>query len=299
MDSSSQKLIKLESDLSIQEQYIKYLYGILEGYESEIEELRKINSELRLQLKDTLETISFKESVIEYQDEYIKEIENKNLELKNRISELSSKIMDTRPHTSGLPLEGLTDTALMGDIRGHILLLQNRILGLSQDDDLKNDTNNIAIRILNGIQRLMYNANESFKEKISKCERECDDANNQIEIYQTLLNDENEKVEALRQELNNARAGVLRTDRMLTDALRNETEARRHWQDTAQEQIINKKLWKAFFFNCLQERNRILVEHDRNIQRYQKWKNKTHVERQNVNNMNQRYQKWKNKTHVE
>src|SRR5215469_16595838 len=130
MDSSSQKIRKLESDLSIQEQYIKYLYGILEGYESEIEELRKSNSELRLQIKEALVTISFKESVIDCQEEYIKEIENKNLELKNRISEFSSKIMNTRPPSSGLPLEGLTDTALMNDVRGHILLLQNRILGI-------------------------------------------------------------------------------------------------------------------------------------------------------------------------
>src|SRR5215470_11478394 len=103
MDPSSQKIRKLESDLSIQEQYIKYLYGILEGYESEIEELRKTNSKLRLQLKDVLETISFKESVIEHQDECIKEIENKNLELKNRILELSSIIMDTIPTSAGLP----------------------------------------------------------------------------------------------------------------------------------------------------------------------------------------------------
>src|SRR5215469_10982065 len=232
MDSSSQKIRKLESDLSIQEQYIKYLYGILEGYESEIKELRKTNSELRLQLKDALETISFKESVIEYQDEHIKEIENKNLELKNRISELSLKIMDTRPPSSGLPLEGLTDTALMNDVRGHILLLQNRILNLTQNDDIKNDTNDIARRILNGVQRIIYNINENLREKI----RECEDANNQIEIYQTLLNDENDKVENLRQELTNTRADVLRTDRLLTDALRNETEARRHWQDLAQQQ---------------------------------------------------------------
>ena len=57
MDSSSQKLKKLEFDLSIQKQYIKYLYSILEGYESKIEELHKTNSELRLQLKNILETI--------------------------------------------------------------------------------------------------------------------------------------------------------------------------------------------------------------------------------------------------
>ena len=85
--------------------------------------MRKTNSELRLRLKDAMETISFKESVIECQDEYIKEIENKNLELKNKILEFSSKIMSTRLSTAGFPLEGLTNTALMNDIRGYILLL--------------------------------------------------------------------------------------------------------------------------------------------------------------------------------
>ena len=265
------------------------MYGILEGYESEIEELRKTNSELRLQLKDTLETISFKESVIEHQDEYIKEIENKNLELKIRISELSSKIMDTRPPTAGFPLEGLTDVALMNDVRGHILLLQNRILGITQDDDLKNDTNDVARRILNGVQRIIYNINENLREK----NNECEDANNQIEIYQTLLNDENEKVENLRHELTNTRADVLRTNRMLTDALRNETDARRHWQDIAQERQANKRLWKILYKICFQERKRLLEDkwfseynRDNIVERYQKWKNKTLAEWQNVNNLN-------------
>ena len=279
----SQKLKKLETDLSNQEQYIKYLYGILEGYESEIEELRKTNSELRLQLKNALETISFKESIIEYQDEHIQEIENKNLELKNRISELSSKIMDTLPPSSGLPLEGLTDIALMNDVRGHVLLLQNRILSLSQNNELNNNTNEITRRIMEGVQLIIYRANENFKEKIKKCKEEKDD---QIEIYQTLLNDENEKVEQLRQELNNARAQILRTDRMLTDALNNETNARRYWYDIAQRKRLKKQHWKTLYINCLADNGLLEYNRDRLEERYQKWKNKTHAERQNINNLN-------------
>src|SRR6266496_4376813 len=101
---------KLESDLSKQEQYIKYLYSVIEGYEEEIEDLRKKNSELIVQLKDTLETASFKEECLVSLEEKIDEIENKN-ELKNRILEYSSKVnnevMEPRPDQDAFPFGSL------------------------------------------------------------------------------------------------------------------------------------------------------------------------------------------------
>ena len=42
------KIRKLEQSLETQEQYIKYLYTIIDGYEAEIEELRCQNQNLRL-----------------------------------------------------------------------------------------------------------------------------------------------------------------------------------------------------------------------------------------------------------
>jgi hypothetical protein len=47
---------KLKHTLQLQEQYIKYLYGVLEDYESEIEDLRQKNKELREKLKNALES---------------------------------------------------------------------------------------------------------------------------------------------------------------------------------------------------------------------------------------------------
>jgi hypothetical protein len=52
---------KLEHTLQLQEQYIKYLYSVFESYESEIEDLRQKNKELREKLKNALESASLKE----------------------------------------------------------------------------------------------------------------------------------------------------------------------------------------------------------------------------------------------
>ena len=63
MEETSLKtqITKLVHTLQSQEQYIKYLYGVIEGHESEIEELRQKNAELRVKLKKALETASLKE----------------------------------------------------------------------------------------------------------------------------------------------------------------------------------------------------------------------------------------------
>ncbi|GBC46968.2 hypothetical protein GLOIN_2v1885507 [Rhizophagus irregularis DAOM 181602=DAOM 197198] len=63
MEDTSLKtqITKLAHTLQSQEQYIKYLYGVIEGHESEIEELRQKNAELRAKLKKVLETASLKE----------------------------------------------------------------------------------------------------------------------------------------------------------------------------------------------------------------------------------------------
>src|SRR6266542_1842797 len=55
--------------------------------------------------------------------------------------------------------------------------------------------------------------------------------------YQNLLNAENRQVRDLRHQLNDARAQVLRTDRMLTDALNDERNARRQNWDLAQNRL--------------------------------------------------------------
>lgn len=59
------KIRKLEHSLESQEQYIKYLYATIDGYESEIENLRCLNRNLRLSLKNALSNISLKEEALQ------------------------------------------------------------------------------------------------------------------------------------------------------------------------------------------------------------------------------------------
>src|SRR6266498_4035425 len=128
---------KLESELSKQEQYIKYLYSVIEGYEEEIEDLRKKNSELKVQLKDTLETALFKEECLVSLEQKIDEIENKN-----RILEYSSKVnnrvMDPRPVQDTFPYTTLTSQAIRINISDHARRMRNRLAQLDNTD------NNIA-----------------------------------------------------------------------------------------------------------------------------------------------------------
>src|SRR5205814_805021 len=125
---------KLESDLSKQEQYIKYLYSVIEGYEEEIEDLRKKNSKLRVQLKDALETSSFKEECIASLEQKIDEIENKNIELKERILKYSSKVnngvMDPRPIQDAFSVKDLLGPTLKINIYDHAIRMLNRLIHL-------------------------------------------------------------------------------------------------------------------------------------------------------------------------
>ncbi len=144
---------KLESDLSKQEQYIKYLYSVIEGHEEEIEDLRKKNSKLRVQLKDALETSSFKEECIVSLEQKIDEIENKNIELKERILEYSSKVnngvMDPRPTHDAFPLGGLTSAAV------RLAQLDNRAAPMSEyQHSMK--------RIVDGLEELIKRSKETF-----------------------------------------------------------------------------------------------------------------------------------------
>src|SRR6266496_4680389 len=129
---------KLESDLSKQEQYIKYLYSVIEGHEEEIEDLRKKNSELRVQLKDALKTSSFKEECIVSLERKIDEIENKNIELKKRILEYSSKVnnrvMDPRPAQDDFPINILDSRAVRVNVCDHAIRMRNKLVQLDNTD---------------------------------------------------------------------------------------------------------------------------------------------------------------------
>src|SRR5207247_4390582 len=157
---------KLESDLSKQEQYIKYLYSVIEGYEEEIEDLRKKNSKLRVQLKDALETSSFKEECIVSLEQKIDEIENKNIELKERILEYSSKVnngvMDPRPTQDAFSVSDLTGPALKQNILDHAIRMLNRLAHLDNTRANMTEYNYSKDRIIEGVQEIIERANISF-----------------------------------------------------------------------------------------------------------------------------------------
>jgi hypothetical protein len=70
---------KLEHTLQLQKQYIKYLYSVLEDYESEIEDFRQKNKELHEKLKNALESISLKEEGLQALERQLIEINALNI----------------------------------------------------------------------------------------------------------------------------------------------------------------------------------------------------------------------------
>ncbi|GES80140.1 hypothetical protein GLOIN_2v1871734 [Rhizophagus clarus] len=90
------------------------------------------------------------------------------------------------------------------------------------------------------------------------------------EQYQNLLNDENRRVRELRHQLNEARAQALRTDQMMTDALRDERNAQREYWEIAENRKdrISELLREKFAFCLLIQRKETqIAEHRRNAYR--------------------------------
>ncbi|GBC47418.2 hypothetical protein GLOIN_2v1885507 [Rhizophagus irregularis DAOM 181602=DAOM 197198] len=92
-------IIKFECTLQSQEQYIKYLYGVVSGYESEIEELRQKNAELRIKLKNALEAVSLKEEGLQALERQLIEVDTLNIQLKARIKELARRQQKNMPQS--------------------------------------------------------------------------------------------------------------------------------------------------------------------------------------------------------
>ena len=116
------KIRKLEQSLQTQEQYIKYLYTIIDGYEAEIEELRCQNQNLRLSLKNALKTIiPLKEEALQALEQQLADAQNANIQLKRRISELlqNSRNSKMSRHHTDLPkdLERMDSDELLDTIR--------------------------------------------------------------------------------------------------------------------------------------------------------------------------------------
>ena len=93
------KIRKLEQSLQTQEQYIKYLYTTIDGYEAEIEDLRCQNKKLRISLKNIISNISLKEEALQALEKQLADAENVNIQLRRCISELLQNSKMSRHHT--------------------------------------------------------------------------------------------------------------------------------------------------------------------------------------------------------
>src|SRR5688500_17607248 len=104
-----------------QEQYIKYLYATIDGYEAEIDDLRCQNKKLRISLKNVLSNISLKEEALQALEKQLADAENTNIQLKRCISELlqNSRISKMSRHHRDPPedLERMDSEDLFTTIR--------------------------------------------------------------------------------------------------------------------------------------------------------------------------------------
>lgn len=212
MEETSVKLQikKLERTLQSQEQYIKYLYGVISGHESEIEELRQKNAELRIKLKNALEAVSLKEEGLQALERQLIEVDTLNIQLKARIKDLASKYQANMANPLNPIMEILDRRRVVSECLTeiHLFLDNNRIL-IPQDID---DIFDAATQNLDSIIR---HANE--------LQHIGEDQENIIEGFQILLDNALDRTNRLDQELINIRADFTY-----------ERNGRRYWENAAQ-----------------------------------------------------------------
>ena len=275
---------KLEQTLLSQEQYIKYLYGAIDGYESEIEDLRYQNSELRKKLKNALDSISLKEEALQGLEKQLLEVEDKNIQLKERIQQLQSKVSMADP--VNIIITNRTGIAhSIHAIQRHIdgtRTLNN--VNLRQHFDNITDRLDIIYRNANqlqGLDRRHLNLQRNF----DNIRAERDNLNQEVVRLQNITNAENYRADNMEldmiTEYNRAEVAELEViilQRRLAELEQLEGEIVMNGILLITYREENNVLWGE---NGLLEYNR-----DRLYDRYVKWKQKTHDERiinQNLN----------------
>ncbi|CAB4414621.1 unnamed protein product [Rhizophagus irregularis] len=239
MEETSLKtqITKLTHTLQSQEQYIKYLYGVIEGHESEIEELRQKNAELRAKLKKALETASLKEEGLQALERQLIEVDNLNIQLKDRIKELANR---QRKNMAAIPPDPITE------------ILNNRATIANSVAGIRIHLDRTTIAAHPHINHLFNTANDSLDAIIryaNELQNIIEDQDNMEDRLEALLDDSHNREEYLRQELNNTRATILRTRRTYEDAYANEVRHRQHWEVLAQNTQIQLANIQAQFAN--------------------------------------------------
>jgi len=284
------KIRKLEQSLETQEQYIKYLYVTIEGHESEIEDLRCKNQELRISLKNALSNLSLKEEALQALERQLIEAENKNLELKDRISEILESVRTSRSdenmaRTNADPvnfilnnyLPGITDT--LQQIRQHT----ERTVPLTRIalDTRYDQINRYLDQIRQGVAPLL-NATQNLR-NLNRITAERDQ-------YQNLLNAENGQVAELRNQLHELRNQYFNTYWNLRENWQLAQDRKAHISELLREKFAYILLYGRKTHLLQQsEANRGLLEYNRDqlYDRYLKWKQKTQAVRNDNQNLNQ------------
>ncbi|GBC18979.1 hypothetical protein GLOIN_2v1885507 [Rhizophagus irregularis DAOM 181602=DAOM 197198] len=231
------QITKLAHTLQSQEQYIKYLYGVIEGHESEIEELRQKNAELRAKLKKALETASLKKEGLQALERQLIEVDTLNIQLKDRIKELANR---QRKNMAAIPPDPITE------------ILNNRTTIANSVAGIRIHLDRTTIAAYPHINHLFNTANDSLDAIIryaNELRNIIEDQDNMEDRLEGLLDDAHNREEYLRQELNNTRATILRTRRTYEDAYANEVRHHQHWEGLAQNTQIQLANIQAQFAN--------------------------------------------------
>ncbi len=258
------KIRKLEQSLQTQEQYIKYLYTIIDGYEAEIEELRCQNRKLRLSLKNALKTIiPLKEEALQALEKQLIDAENANIQLKRRISELlqnSRNSKMSRHHTDPPEdLERMESDQLLDTIRNATMQMSIDFITKGATADETRQSRELRDRVVNSAWILYRNLMGELDEALTQLGMELDE------------NDAMQKEARASDEL----IGIMHNNFM--------------------RKQNKKRFWKTHYNACVGERNqyrddKALVEYnrDRLYDRYLKWKQKTQALRNENHNLNHR-----------
>ncbi|GBC24661.2 hypothetical protein GLOIN_2v1885507 [Rhizophagus irregularis DAOM 181602=DAOM 197198] len=287
MEDTSLKtqITKLAHTLQSQEQYIKYLYGVIEGHESEIEELRQKNAELRAKLKKALETASLKEEGLQALERQLIEVDTLNIQLKDRIKELANR---QRKNMAAIPPDPITE------------ILNNRTTIANSVAGIRIHLDRTTIVAHPHINHLFNTANDSLDAIIryaNELRNIIEDQDNMEDRLEGLLDDAHNREEYLRQELNNTRATILRTRRTYEDAYANEVRHRQHWEGLAQNTQIQLANIQAQFANSQiqlanvqRERDESRINAHRLLQRYN---TETERSRRRANGIIQQARAWR------
>lgn len=270
--SNKEKIRKLVKEIESCERYISFLEKKVVSREDEIERLKAECQSTLHELEKCQERLEDKEEALVIQDNRIIQLEDTVEKLRTDINNLICKnnsIDSDMARANPDPIQRILNDYLPGitvrlqQIRKHT---ERRVPLTPNNLEIRYDDINQFLDSIRRDATPLQNAAfdlRNLRQNLNNITAERDQ-------YQNLLNEENRQVGDLRQQLNEARAQALRTDRMMTDALRDERNARREYWEIAEnrKERIGELLREKFAFRLLIQRKETqIAEHRRNAHR--------------------------------